>query len=91
MSIKRRANEIYSAIKDDADACAQIRKEFSSLALQIATDPSASQVITSATVNGQTFSAAVGMTNGDRMTLLRYVVWCLDNQTPLSSVQITTF
>lgn len=91
MSVRRRANEIWFAIKDDADACAQIRKEFSRLALAIATDASASQVVTSGTINGQTFTAAVAMTQGERLTLLRLVVWCLDNNLPLSSVQTAIF
>ena len=44
-----------------------------------------------ATVNGQTFSAQPTMTNGQRLKVLRWVVACLDNGSPVSSTQLTTF
>jgi len=91
MNVAATANTIYHAIKDNPPAIAQIRAEFASLALSIATDPNASARVTSATVNGQTFTASAAMTNGQRLTLLRWVVACLDNQTPISTTQITEF
>jgi hypothetical protein len=84
-------NTIYAAIKCDATSCAAIRREFAALALSIATDPNASARVTSATVNGQTFSAQATMTQGQRLQVLRWVVACIDNGSPVSSTQLTTF
>jgi hypothetical protein len=84
-------NNIFAAVKDDAAACAKIRAEFKSLSLQLLTDPNASARVTSATVNGQTFSAQSTMTNAQRLHLLRWVVACLDSSSPISSTQLTTF
>ena len=91
MNVASLGNTIYHAVKDDASACAAIRTEFSALALQIATDPNASARITSATVNGQTFSASSAMTNGQRLALLRWVVACITAGSPISTTQISTF
>jgi hypothetical protein len=86
MDIRAAANQIYLAIKDDATAVAAVRAEYASLSLAILTDPSASQTITSGTVNGQTFTATGGMTQAQRRALLRWVVFCLDNETTISQV-----
>jgi hypothetical protein len=91
VNVAKLGNTIYSAIKDDAVASASIRREFSALAVAIATDPNASARVTSATVNGQTFTAQATMTQGDRLQLLRWVVACLDRCAPISSTQLTTF
>lgn len=91
MNVATLGNTIYHAIKCDATACASIRREFSALALQIATDPNASARVTSATVNGQTFSAQSTMTNAQRLKLLRWIVACLDNGMPISTTQIPQF
>ena len=91
MDIPGTARTIYHAIKDDAASCAAVRTEFASLALSIATDPNASARITSATINGQTFAATGGITQGQRLSLLRWIVACLDNSGPISSTQISTF
>ena len=91
MNVASLGNTIYSAISSDAAACAKIRGEFSTLAVLIATDPNASARITSATVNGQTFSSQSEMTNGKRLQLLRWVVACIDRGSPISATQISTF
>jgi hypothetical protein len=91
LNITTTGNAIFHAIKDNAPAIAQVRAEFASLALSIATDPNASARVTSATINGQTFTSSAAMTNGQRLALLRWVVACLDNQTPISTTQITEF
>lgn len=91
MNLVQTANAIYKAICKDVSAQAQIRREFSSLAVSIATDPDATAQITSATVNGQTFSATSTMTNGQRLELLRLVVSCLDRRTTISTTLISTF
>jgi len=84
-------NTIFAAVRNDAAACAKIRGEFKSLALAIATDPNAASRITSATVNGQTFTSQATMTNAQRLTLLRWVVACIDRSSPISTTQISTF
>jgi hypothetical protein len=86
MDILGSARSIYSATKDNATAVAQIRAEYSALALAIATDPGASQIVTSATVNGQTFTSAQGITQGNRLRLLQYVVKMYDTNKTISRV-----
>lgn len=91
MNVASLGNTIYTAVKDDATATAAIRAEFAALALSIATDPESSTRVTSATVNNQTFSAQSTMTNGQRLSLLRWVVAALDQESPISTLQIPTF
>lgn len=91
MNVASLGNTIYHAVKDDPRSCAKIRAEFNALALSIATDPNASARVTSATVNGQTFSAQPTMTNGQRLQVLRWVVACMDAGGPISTTQLTTF
>ena len=91
MNVAKLGNTIFAAVKDDPVGVAAIRREFSALAVAIATDPNASARVTSATVNGQTFSAQSTMTQGDRLQLLRWVVACLDRNATISSTQLTTF
>lgn len=91
MNVASLGNTIYAAVKCDASACVAIRKEFAALALSIATDPNASARVTSATVNGQTFSSQPTMTQGQRLQVLRWVVACLDGNTPVSARQLTEF
>lgn len=91
MSLHGDTNSIYHAIKDNAAAQAKIRAEFASLAVTIATDPNASARVTSATIDGQTFSSQAAMTEGQRLNLLRRVVACLDAQSPISKTVIPTF
>ena len=91
MNVAALGNTIYHAVKCDAQASSAIRREFKALALSIATDPNASARVTSATVNGQTFSAQATMTQGQRLQVLRWVVSCLDNGSPISGTQLTTF
>lgn len=91
MNVPALGNTIFAAIRHDAAAIAAIRTEFSSLAVTIATDPAASARVTSATVNGQTFTAQPLMTNAERLQLLRWVVACCDNGGPISSFQVPQF
>lgn len=78
MSIARTAREIYLATKDDAPTVALVRAERTQLALDLALDGEKGKEITSATVNGQTFSAQVTITRKDRLTLLSQVVAMYD-------------
>jgi hypothetical protein len=91
VSLHSDANAIYAAVKDDGAAQAKIRAEFRRLAVLIATDPTASARITSATIDGQTFSSQPTMTEGQRMQLLRRVVAALDAQSPISKTVIPYF
>jgi len=69
------ARRIYLALAENPTAMAKIRNERDSLALSIATDSTAGQTITSATVNGQSFTAsgAGGVTVLQRLSLLSIV------------------
>jgi hypothetical protein len=86
MDIFGAARTIYEATKDTPASVAAIRAEFASLALSIATDPAASQMVTSGTVNGQTFTASGPMTQGSRLQMLRLVVKMFDLGEPISRV-----
>lgn len=91
VNVAHLGNTIYKAVCCSPQAARAIRAEFTSLALAIATDPNASARVTSATVNGQTFSAQPTMTNGQRLAVLRWVVACLDNGGPISTTQQADF
>jgi len=91
VNVPSTGNTIYFAIKDDIVAVRKVRQEFASLALSLATDPNASGRITSATVNGQTFTATGSATNGVRLQLLRWIIACLDNGGPISATTISRF
>ena len=91
MNVATLGNTIFAAVNNDAAACAKIRGEFRALALALAIDPNAASRITSATVNGQTFTSQATMTNAQRLTLLRWVVACIDRSSPISTTQISTF
>ena len=91
MNVATLGNTIFAAIKDDAAACAKIRAEFKSLSVLLLTDPNSSARVTSATVNGQTFTAQSTMTNAQRLHLLRWVVACIDANSSISTTQLTTF
>jgi hypothetical protein len=85
------ANAVFLAVKDDADAQAKIRAEFKRLAVLMVTDPTASMRVSSATIDGQTFSGQSTMTEGQRFALLRRVVACLDRQSTISKTVIPHF
>lgn len=91
MNVASLANTVFFAVKDDVAACNTIRTELKSLALTIATDPASAATVTSATVNGQSFSASPMMTTGDRFKMLRWVVACIDNNGPISTTQVLRF
>ena len=91
MNVGSLGNTIYFAIKDTPQACTAIRTEFAGLALSLATNPGATALVTSATVNGQSFSAQPTMTNGQRLKLLRWIVACLNNGGAISTTQISNF
>lgn len=91
MNVASTGNSIYNAIKDTPSACAKVRSELAELSLAIVTDPNASARVTSATVNGQTFTAQSTMTNEQRRQVLSWVVKCLDAGAPISTTQIPTF
>lgn len=91
MSIFRQARTIYLALRDDATSQAKIQQELSTLALAIATDPNASMKITSATVNGQTFSGQQTMTQAERMQMLSMVVKMFKTGTVPTSEVIAIF
>jgi len=68
---------IAKAIRYDSAAIANLRAEYSRLAQEIAVDGGGE--ITSATVNGQSFSKQPTMTKTERLSLLDQVLWRIDN------------
>lgn len=95
VDIRKKANLHYRSIKDDAAEQALVRAEFKALGKMLRSNPSAGLMIASATINGQSFSAFSGageiMTNDQRFSMLGMIVSCLDLQSPISSMQISTF
>ena len=64
---------------------ANIRQELKDLAESIATNPAFSSQVTSASVNGQSFSKTHAMTNQQRLHMLHQVVRMVDNLDTVSS------
>ena len=91
MSVFEQAKSIYNALKYDPVSIQEVRDEYKALALSMATDPNASSTVTSTTINGQTISTRPNMTNGQRMQVLRYVCYFVDNGGVVSTTSITTF
>lgn len=91
MSPTQLANILYSTLKDDATAVASIRAELAALALNIATDASYGTQITSATVNGQSYSGQSVMTNLERLSLLRAFIRAVDAGAPPSTRTFAAF
>lgn len=79
VNVSATARRIYRATCNSPSAIAQIRAEYATLALSIATDPDAAFELTSSTVNGQTFSGKRTTTNEERLALLSEVVWSYGN------------
>ena len=85
MSIFATARSIYTAIKDDPAAIEAARAARSALALALITDPNAAQLVTSATMNGQSFSATDGMRPTQRLEVLKLVCAMADAGVPFSN------
>jgi len=85
VSIFGTARAIYSAIQDDQAAIEAVRSARAALALSLATNANASLTVTSATMNGQTFSAMAGMRPVDRLRVLGIVCQMADACTTFSS------
>jgi len=68
---------IAKAIRYDAAAIAKLRAEYSRLAQEIAVDGGGE--ITSATVNGQSFSKQPTMTKTERLSVIDRALWHIDN------------
>lgn len=85
MSFFATARTIYVALKDDQNAIDAIRAERAALALKLATDQQGSFVVTSGTMNGQTFSGMTGITPKQRLYVLSAVCKMADNDQVASS------
>jgi hypothetical protein len=79
MNLTELAKIIARATRTNASAMESIRTEYAAIALQIATSEAAGKEVTSATVNGQSFTSAVTMSKMDRLYLLEKVIWFYDN------------
>lgn len=78
-SLFQQSQAIYDAVKDDPAAQAQLISEHKALAIALATNPEKSLAVTSASVNGQSFSGSNTMTNSQRLLMLRDVVQMIEN------------
>lgn len=79
------AKVIAKATRNNAAAMQSIRDEYAAIGLEVATNPDAGREITSATVNGQSFSASVSITKSERLMMLDRVIWFYDNGIPSTS------
>lgn len=79
MGIAETALSVAKALRYDSASLAELRSEYSRLALEIATNPDGGSDITSATVNGQSFAKMVSMTKSDRLKLIERALWHIDN------------
>ena len=93
MNIFAAARQIYVALRDDPSAIAAIRTERATMALAIATDAGYGREITSATVNGQSFTASTAgsMTNLQRLALLSTICKMDDIGAPVSTTTQAIF
>lgn len=91
MNLTDQAMRIARATRSNPAAVQQIRTEYASLALLLATSDDAGKEITSATVNGQSFTASVTMTKSDRFALLDKIVFFYDNGIKTSRRSIVAF
>jgi len=78
MNLTELAKIIARATRTNASAIESIRTEYAAIALEIATTEAAGKEVTSATVNGQSFTSAVTMSKLDRLYLLEKVIWFYD-------------
>jgi len=91
MNLLSTARAAYEAIKDDEKIIADLRAERKSLAKSILTDPTYSTQITSASVNGQSFSKTHTTTNGQRLQMLGLVIRMVDLGYAISSKSTPIF
>ena len=91
MNLLSTSRAAYEAIKDDEKIIADLRAERKSLAKAILTDPSYSTQITSASVNGQSFSKTHTVTNGQRLQMLGLVIRMVDMGCAMSSKSTPIF
>jgi hypothetical protein len=82
MNLVELAKTIAKATRNNAAAMQAIRSEYATIGLEIATNADAGREITSATVNGQSFSASTTMSKIDRAKMLERVIWFYDNGIP---------
>jgi uncharacterized protein YbbK (DUF523 family) len=92
MAVYDQARRIYNILKNNEQALAQIRAEAASLALLIASDPSAGMKIIQGNGNGNSFVAdGKGMTQDQRLAMLSIILRFDDNGGALRSTSTTVF
>lgn len=92
MAVYDQARRIYSILKNNEQALAQIRAEAAALALLIASDPSAGMKIIQGNSNGNSFVAdGKGMTQDQRLAMLSIILRFDDNGGALRSTSTTVF
>lgn len=82
MNLTELAKSVARATRYSGTAQNSIRTEYAAIALEIATSEAAGKEVTSATVNGQSFSSTVTMSKLDRLQMLEKVIWFYDHGIP---------
>ena len=89
MNLHSQANKHYCIIADDPEAQAVVREELKALSASLLSGEAMN--LTSATVNGQTFSGTKANSEGERFNLLREIVRRLDTGQVYSNRTRATF
>lgn len=79
MNLARLALAAAKGTRTSATAMQSVRDEYAALSLELLTSPDAGKELTSATVNGQTFTQSTTITKANRLLLLERVVGHYDN------------
>jgi hypothetical protein len=85
------ARSRYRRIVGDSTAIAQVRADLEALELAMQSGGGVSMQITSSTVNGQSFTAAHGLTVSQRYDFLRSLVAMIDAGGPMPSTVRPSF
>lgn len=91
MSLYSTARSIYVALADDEKSIAAVRDERKTLALSLATDANGATMVTSATVNGQSFTAMQGLKAMDRLKVLSFICAMADAGNPIPTQTTAVF
>ena len=91
MNTFRTAQRVYSALKDDDQAYSDFVQERRELARNIALDGAYGFQITSATVNGQSFSGSNTITFNQRLALLDIIVKMFEQGRSIAGRQTPIF
>jgi hypothetical protein len=90
VSAYKTARSIYLLVRCDPEAIAEIRAQVDTLRSAIVSGD-ADMVVTSSTINGQSFSGQTTMTKGQRFAMLRMVLAMIEADMGASNTAIPHF